>query len=120
MSFLLNVESRIRETKLYITYVTTDKNSGKKGFLVKRVHRIPKQSRLFPGFCCSQTDCKSELFNTSLTILTELGDVKLMPTKELHPYVPASLLQEGTLHSVKRETYTPTQEHTLYLQWHTS
>ena len=31
MSFLLNVESSIRETKLYITYVTTDKNIGKRG-----------------------------------------------------------------------------------------
>ena len=91
------------------------KTLGKKGFLVKRVHRIPKQTRLFP-----QTDCKAALLNTSLTILTELGDVKLMPTKELHPYVPASLVQEGTLHAVKRETYTPTQPHSLYLQWRTA
>ena len=41
---------------------------------------------------------------TAPTQLTEHGDVELVPTQNLHPYGPASFLQEGTLCAIKGET----------------
>jgi hypothetical protein len=47
-------------------------------------------------------------------MITDYEDVELVPTLSLHPYVPLPLVQEGTLHFIKREK---SQLQILYQQW---
>jgi hypothetical protein len=52
---------------------------------------------------CSPQSDKTVLMKIMPTQLTEQGAIKMVPTESLHPYVPTSLVQEGTLHAIKRE-----------------
>ena len=45
---------------------------------------------------CSQSPDKAPLLKITPTQLTEHGEVELVPTWSLHPYVLTSLVQEGT------------------------
>lgn len=60
-----------------------------------------------------QTDIKVPLLKITPKQLIEHGEAELVSTSSLHPYVPASLVWEGILHTFKRETRTPNQPQTL-------
>ena len=49
------------------------------------------------------------------TQVTEYADSKLVPTENLHLYVLVSLIQEGTLHTIKRNI-NPLSTMVYYLQ----
>ena len=53
--------------------------------------------------CSPQTDSKSPLLKTVSTQLTEHGEVELVPTYSLHPYILTPVIQEDILHTPKRE-----------------
>jgi hypothetical protein len=56
-----------------------------------------------------QNDSKVPLLKAKPTQLNEHGEVELVPTLSLYPYVPVFIVLEGTLHGTKGEWLIPTQ-----------
>lgn len=53
--------------------------------------------------CSLQTDNAATLQWTLSILLTEHGEVDLVPRWSLHPYIVVSLMQESILQATKRE-----------------
>lgn len=66
--------------------------------------------------CSLHTEMRTPLLRTTPTQLIEHGEVELIPTWSIQPYILMSLVWEGTLQATKRETSAAIQSQIFVLQ----
>ena len=64
--------------------------------------------------CSLQSNREGTIYRTKTHILTELGDINILPTYNLNPYNLVSLVWKGFLQAEGREMWKPSQPKTLW------